>query len=125
MHALTFVRAIAVIFMVAGIVFALQPEVLKGVLRLAIKGSMPHIIGVIRICVGVLFLWVGGSRRMFVGVVGIMILIAGILSLAVKLDTQRKIATIMINSSEMTRRIIGIAAAIIGSLILIDTCGRW
>jgi hypothetical protein len=120
MHALTFVQVIAVFFFIVAIDFAVRPDDLKGMLRVAIKGSMPHIIGIVRICVGVLFLWVGGSRRMFIGVVGIVVLVAGILSLVVKLDTQKKVATKIINSSEMTRRIMGIAAAIIATLIVLD-----
>jgi hypothetical protein len=125
MSALNLVQAIAVIFLVAGVIFAFQPNILKGVLRLAIKGSMPHILGIVRICIGVLFLWVGGNRRMIIGVAGIFVLVAGILSLAVKLDTQRKVATKIIDSSDITRRIVGIAAAIVASLILIDSWNRW
>jgi hypothetical protein len=113
MHALTFVQVIAVFFFIVAIDFAVRPDDLKGMLRVAIKGSMPHIIGIVRICVG-------GSRRMFIGVVGIVVLVAGILSLVVKLDTQKKVATKIINSSEMTRRIMGIAAAIIATLIVLD-----
>lgn len=118
MQLLMVVRTLAVLFAIAGIVFVLQPEVLRGLLKLAIKGKTPYVIAVVRICLGLLFVWVGGTQRAtFLGIVGAVVAIAGVLGLVVKLETQRNFTSKLINGSEITLRIMGIAAAVIGSIV--------
>jgi uncharacterized protein YjeT (DUF2065 family) len=126
MHPVTLVRAIAVLFMLAGIVYVLQPDALRKVLQAASSGKVPHIIAVVRVCVGVLFIWTGGRLHAAVlGLIGVLVLVSGIMGLVAKLETQRSIANKLAASSEMTRRMVGLAAVVIASIILLDTWNRW
>jgi hypothetical protein len=126
MDTLTIVRAVAILFIVAGFVFALRPDVLKGLLRFIIKGKMLYLVAVIRICVGVLFIWSGGRLRAPVlGAIGILVLLIGILTLVMKLGTQKAMIGWLIGKGEVMHRCTGVIAAIVGTLILVETFVRW
>jgi hypothetical protein len=126
MDPLTIVRAIAILFIAVGVVFALQPDALKGMLRFAVKGRMMYLFAAIRIFVGILFIWVGGRLHANVlGAIGVIILLVGITTLVVKLNAQKALIGRMINGGEILHRCIGITAAIAGTLILVETFVRW
>ena len=126
MDTATIVRVLAILFVVLGFVLALQPEVFKGLLRFIVKGRVLYLVGVIRVLVGILFIWVGGRLHAPVlGVLGAVIVVAGITNLVVKLDTQRGWVRWILERSETVHRVIGIMAAMIGALIFLETFVRW
>jgi hypothetical protein len=121
MHLVTVVRTIAIVLAIAGVVFVLQPEVLKAWLRVVIKGKGLYVVAVFRICVGVLLVWVGGNRHaQLLGVIGALVLLSGVVGLAIKIETQRKAAMSLINSSDIIHRLVGIAAVVIASVVFIS-----
>lgn len=126
MDPLTIVRAVAILFIIVGFVFALRPDALKGLMRFVAKGKMMYMVAAVRIVIGILFIWVGGRlHAKALGVIGVIILVVGITTLVVKLSTQKAIIGRMINRGETLHRCIGIIAAIAGTLILVETFVRW
>jgi uncharacterized protein YjeT (DUF2065 family) len=126
MHLPTVARTLVALFIVTGMVTAMQPQLLVAMLRFGITGRVPYVIAVLRVCIGVLFVWVGGRlHSRFVGFIGALVIVVGILGLVVKLETQKRLANSIINSSEMTHRLIGVGAAVLGSIIFFNLWPRY
>jgi|GEM_PF-1326460 len=120
---LTIVRVLAVLIIVAGVVFTLWPDAMKRVVAFVIKGNRLYFVAAIRIVAGIVLLLAaeGSAKRIILSVLGVMILLAGISQLILSPEKQRAFANWMMSRSEIVRRLVGIMAILIGGLMLTGT----
>ncbi len=116
----TVVKLIGVIFIALGVSFIFNPHGLRKLIEFFCQSSRVYAVAILRIILGIVFL-ISATQCRKVGImimIGIIVLLAGILIFVLGPERIRKMAHQVVNSSNVTLRLISLLPVILGGLIL-------
>ena len=117
---LALVRIIGIIMVALGIIFLLNPKIMRQFMAFCEKGRRLYIAGILRILIGVVFLSAASQSRL-VGVMvtlGILLIIAGSTIFILRLDRLKTMLKWYYGRSLLVLRLIALIPIAIGVLIL-------
>ncbi len=116
----TIVKLIAVIFIALGLSFAFNPKSLRKLIEFFCQGIRIYMVAILRIILGIIFLISARECRNtgIMIIIGVIVLFAGILIFILGTEKIAKISGQIINSSDLSLRVISLVPIILGGLIL-------
>ena len=115
------VKLWGIVMVIAGAIYLVKPTVMKKVLRFWTKGKRIYLGGALSLLLGIIFLFAAPkcSLSWFVGAVGILAIVKGVLLLALKPKTTITITENFMHSPGETLRILSLTLIGIGVLFIL------
>ncbi|MBI5145519.1 MAG: hypothetical protein HZA27_04990 [Candidatus Omnitrophica bacterium] len=114
------VRIIGWVVVVAGLVFVVNPDELKKYVSFCSKGERPHLMGITRLCLGVILLAASSECRwpVIVWSFGVLSLVKSLLIFALGIDKVRAILNWWGKRPSDVIRLLGAIALALGVLLI-------
>lgn len=114
------IKALGLIITAMGIAFAIVPKKMAKILPYFKHGKRMYLVGIVRLVFATIFLLAASQCRWpwFIGVIGILTLVSGVLIFALKLKILRSVLDWFYGLSEKVMRIAGGVIVVIGLLIV-------
>lgn len=121
------IAAIGLLIVLEGILFLINPELLKKMINFFIKGKLIYIGGVIRVILAILFLTIASktSHPWITVIFGIVFIIGAIVIFAVDLEKLKTMLRWWLKQPDSMIRIVGTMALIIGLIIFYGSIINW
>ena len=116
----TIVKLIGAIFIALGLSFVFNPKSLRKLIEFFCQDKRVYMVAILRISLGIIFLISARECRnttMMIAI-GVIVLFAGIFIFILGTEKIAKITGQVINSSDLSLRIISLVPIILGALIL-------
>lgn len=125
MHAI--ITAIGALIVVEGILFIINPLLMRKLIEFFIKGKLIYIAGVIRVILAILFLTLASqcAHPWLIILFGIAFLIGAIVIFALELEKIKNMLRWWLTQKDYMIRIVGSIAAILGLLIIYGSIIKW
>ena len=114
------IKALGLIMAAMGVAFAIVPKRMAKILPYFKHGKRMYVVGIIRLVFATIFLLAASNSHWpwFIGILGILTLVSGVLIFALKLKVLRSILDWFYSLGEKVMRIAGGVIVIIGVLII-------
>jgi hypothetical protein len=114
------IKALGLIMAAMGVAFAIVPKKMAKILHYFKHGKRMYIVGIVRLVFATIFLLAASQCRWpwFIGILGILTLVSGVLIFSLKLKVLRSVLDWFSGLSKKVMRITGGIVVIIGVLII-------